>query len=74
MISFNKYVDESVARSRTVCNMAKAIKVLLKYKSKSEHIPKSFRIKCEQMLAEHHAAIHDGKGQHTSQWYDYLKE
>jgi len=66
MISFNKYVDETLARTRTVCFLVKCIEVLLKYARKD--MPAGVRNKCEQVLAEHHNSIHSGRGKATTKW------
>jgi len=72
MISFNKYIDETIARTKTVCIMANVIAILLEKVRTGEKLTKAFQLKCEQMLAEHHAATHDKKGQANTEWYNYL--
>ena len=66
MVSFNKYVDETIARTKTVCILIKCIQVLLKYARAD--LPKGISLRCQQILAEHHHATHDRKGENTTEW------
>jgi len=70
MISFNKYVDETLARTKTVCFLVKCIEVLLRYSRKD--MPKGIRIKCEQVLAEHAHSVRTGRGKSATKWDDLV--
>ena len=63
MKGINRYIDNSIARTRTVAVLIKCIEVLLKYSSKT--MPLKYRHFAEQCLAEYEYAItekHKGSG------------
>ena len=69
----NRYIDNSIARTRTVGILIKCIELLLKYSSKK--LPTKVRQFSEQCLAEYNFAITQKTAGHTTtRWAteDYL--
>ena len=60
MKGINRYIDNSIARTRTVGILIKCIEILLKYSSPT--MPLKYRHFAEQCLAEYEYAITDKKG------------